>query len=356
MDFTNFIAGIDDHDRRLDKIIRTLIPKSAISSLYKAIRKGFIKVNNKKQDINYKVQKDDKISIANFLLKNQDENFNKTKISTENLTSNSTKNENNISQFSKNLKIPIETTKNIINEVFSNEHIRIINKPYDFSVHGKNGISTFIEELYKSEKHSESLAFRTGPLHRLDRKTTGLLAFSNSQQGAIWFSNAISRRIIHKYYIGLCQGKVLNQEKWCDNLVPLKNENSSFHIMKVTKKNCVEQNLLDTSVAITICTPLSYGKYQNQDVTLCQFQILTGKKHQIRCQSAFHGFPLLGDIAYGANKIQASQDIFLHAYKMFFPKNNSINLPEQITAPLPQKFQFFLSDLLINWNCELIIN
>ena len=36
-----------------------------------------------------------------------------------------------------------------------------------------------------------------------------------------------------------------------------------------------------------------------KEVTLVKFEIPTGRKHQIRAQSAFHGFPLLGDRAYG---------------------------------------------------------
>ena len=39
------------------------------------------------------------------------------------------------------------------------------------------------------------------------------------------------------------------------------------------------------------------------DVTFAQVQIKTGRMHQIRAQSALHNFPLLGDIAYNAKKI-----------------------------------------------------
>lgn len=322
MDFKDFTAGINDNNRRIDKIIRKMIPDSNISSLYSAIRKGLIRVNNKKCSVNYKVSEGDIISVAKFLIKESSEEIESQQQDTD---------------------ISIST-------VYSNKYVRIINKPYDVSVHGENGLSTIVENIYNSEIHSDSLSFKTGPLHRLDRKTTGLLTFSNSLAGAEWFSKAISDKKIQKFYIGICQGHLSSREIWTDYLIQ-DNSKSSFYRMKITQSEISEKNK-----AITIATPLSYGKYKNIPVTLCQFQILTGKKHQIRCQSSYHNIPLLGDTAYNGLKINESQDFFLHAYKMIFPKDNPIELPEEITAPVPMNFEKFLNVSLLNWNSRLIIN
>lgn len=321
MNFSDFYAGNDDQDRRLDKIIRKMIPENNISSLYSAIRKGLIKVNDKKQDINYKIKAGDKVSIASFLISEQ-----KNQTSSE----------------------PANSIHKEIETIFSNDYIRIINKPYDISVHGDNGLSEIIESMYKNEKHEDSLAFKTGPLHRLDRKTTGLLAFSNNQEGAKWFTKAISDKTIKKYYIGIVQGKIINCQEWTDNLIA-SDSNDSFYTMKVSTANSENR-------AITICIPLAYGNFQKNDVTLCQFQILTGKKHQIRCQSSFHGYPLLGDTAYGGIKLHEKQDMYLHAYRLMIPHDNPIGLPSELTAPVSHNFNKFLSDLLIKWDCKLIIN
>lgn len=327
MEFKDFFAKNDDEHRRLDRVIRKMTPKSNISSLYSAIRKGLIRVNDKKTDIAYKVQVNDKISIAAFLLEN-----NKVKVEFKSIES-----------VSKALKIDIDI-------IFQNENVKIINKPYDTNVHGENSLAESIEKLYKSENHEQSLSFLPGPCHRLDRKTTGLLCFSNSLKGAEWFTKNISEKTIRKFYIAVCLGHLETTEIWTDHLIPDETNSTSFYKMKIDEKNKEEKNL-----AKTICTPLAYGTYQKNPVTLCQFEILTGKKHQIRCQSAYHKIGILGDTAYGSFALHENQDFYLHAYKLFFPEDNPLDIPKELTAPIGKNLLNFLSLSLIKWDGSLII-
>ena len=93
--------------------------------------------------------------------------------------------------------------------------------------------------------------------------------------------------------------------------------------------------------AVTRVIPLGYGKHNKTDYTLAKFCIETGRTHQIRSQSALHGYPLLGDTAYGGTKIELIE-YFLHAYELYFPKNNPLALPEKIKAEVPKVFANFL--------------
>ena len=61
------------------------------------------------------------------------------------------------------------------------------------------------------------------------------------------------------------------------------------------------------------------------------------KTHQIRAQSSFHGYPLLGDTAYKAKKQNMEREYFLHAYELCFPPNE-LALPPKITCPLSKDF------------------
>lgn len=327
MDFVDFIAGNDDQGRRLDKVIRKMSKDSNISSLYSAIRKGLIKVNGKKADINVKIQLNDKISIAKFLLENQSIQVSKP-------------NENH----------ETKDTLPEFSEIFSNPYVRIINKPYNVNVHGPSSLSDAVIKVYNSEPHDSSLSFVPGPLHRLDKKTTGLITFSNSLKGAEWFSKNIQEKNIRKIYLGICEGTVTEKELYSDYIVDNSTGENNFYTMKIDNNNQLEKNL-----AQTVITPLANGTYKTRPVTLCQFEILTGKKHQIRCQSSFHHNPLLGDTAYGGTKITSAQDFYLHAYKMIFPKDNPIELPESITAEIPENFTKFLKVSLIKWDGKIII-
>ena len=62
MEFKDFFANTNDHNRSLEKIIRRILSNIPLSEIYKSNRKGFIRVNNKKVDLNTKINISDKIS------------------------------------------------------------------------------------------------------------------------------------------------------------------------------------------------------------------------------------------------------------------------------------------------------
>ena len=310
MDFVDFSVGKNDEDRRLDKVIRLFLKDAPLSQIYKLLRKGLIRVNQKKSDPDYRIQQNDVISIAEFLLENQE------------------KSEHQI----KKVELP--------QIIFQNEHLLILNKPYDIAVHGKESLAEQVQAFYesKNQQNNSSLSFKTGPLHRLDKKTTGLIAFSWSLEGARWFSENIKNHTIKKTYKTILQGHLQKEEIWEDFIEETHDNLSSFHTVKASSTS--SQNAKN---AYSIFTPISYGKYKGMDVTFAQVQIKTGRMHQIRAQSALHNFPLLGDIAYNAKKINETCDLFLHAAKLEFPQENPLNLPQELSAPLPIEFLEFLT-------------
>lgn len=115
MDFKDFPFGQDDNDRRLDKILRRFLPDHSLSEVYALIRKGLVRINGKKTKENYRITRGDILNIAEFLCQNISETSQK-----------------NLSEQSQN-KSKIDINKLI---VFKNEHLLILNKPYDIKVHG----------------------------------------------------------------------------------------------------------------------------------------------------------------------------------------------------------------------------
>ena len=311
MEFKDFTAGADDKDRRLDRILRVFLKEKSLGEIYKLLRKGLIKVNHKKAIPEYHVNSGDIISIAAFLFEENAEN--------------------------KGLHKQLQNHDKKTNEgqalsiIFENEHLLIIDKPYGQSVHGeKDGIHKAVLNYLESktgEKQAKSMSFRPGPLHRLDERTTGLLVFSKSLEGARWFSEGIKNHTIHKKYIGLAQGKLEKQEEWKDKLSDDEKSHGFY-----TVKNDEEKGAL----AETIARPLAYGNYKGQPVTLVEYQIKTGRKHQIRCQSALHKHPLLGDKAYGGRRLDdaAGMEFVLRAVELVFPEDNPLGLPDKIKSGL----------------------
>ena len=318
MDFKDFNAGPDDQGRRLDRVLRIFLSDKALPEIYKLLRKGLIKLNQKKAKPDSRVCEGDLISIAAFLLESSE------------------KNEAEESKEKSYISKPSASTLKII---FENDHLLIIDKPYDRSVHGKeDGLyKDVLAYLEKTPSKSSSLAFRPGPLHRLDRRTTGLLVFSKSMEGARWFSEGIKNHTISKRYYGLAQGKLSGPETWEDKLTsaPADSQTDGFYTVEESDQG---------QTAITIASPLAYGSLKGKPVTLVEYAIKTGRKHQIRAQSALHQHPLAGDTAYGAESLKGSglknpqREFFLQAFCLAFPKDNPLSLPQEIKIGLSPDF------------------
>ena len=311
MDFTDIKTGSDDYQRRLDKILKKIFKNHSLSEIYSFIRKGLVTVNGKKSKPEYKTESSDVLNIASFLLeKNQ----------------NSEKNENFI--------LPYKI-------IFQTPDLIFIEKPYDKKVHGeKSSIDSDIKKFFALTKDSSSISFTPGPLHRLDKKTTGIITFSWSLKGAKWFSKNISNHTIQKSYIAVIQGKLKSEEIWEDFInqgEKLKTEH--FYTVQISKQKISDK----FKKTVTHVIPLEHKKVFSNDITIVKFFIQTGRTHQIRCQSAFHGFPLLGDTAYGGKKIFSEREFFLHAEKLIFPKENPLNLPEELSSSYKKPLSDFLS-------------
>lgn len=305
MEFIEFEAKEDDDGRRLDKAAKRIFESKGIQpeNIFKLIRKTLIKLNNKKSSSENRIKSGDKIFIADFLLKENAASKNKTE---------------------KN-KTPKVHENFSVQTAFKNEHLWIINKQSGIEVQPSKNSSFCLADFVAQNTQSPSLSFRSGPLHRIDKFTTGLVAFSQSLQGAKWFSENIKNHIIKKTYLAIVE-----------NFLP---EN--------------EFTINDTIEEKTACTKvkkIAQGIFCGKEISLAKIQIETGRKHQIRIHCASRGFPLLGDKLYGGTKIPdgefSSCGFFLHAWKLEFPKDNPLLLPEEIRAEIPPLFKKFIENFL----------
>lgn len=330
MDFLQYTAGPDDTGRRLDKIIRKFLPETPMSEIFKYLRKGFIKLNGRKVEGSIHVDAGDVIQIAAFAVQNKTEG---------DVKANPCSLENEEQPYSTSLSLE---------DVFRNRYLRILNKPYDVPVHGKSDSGISLEEAVRKDysPQENSLSFTPGPLHRIDRKTTGLVVFSQNLIGAKLFSEMMQEHRFTKKYLAVLRGTLREKAIWQDQIddkpiaeSPTTRKNTtSFHTVKIVKSG--------GKTAVSKITPISHGVFQETPITLAEVQIETGRKHQIRAQCAFHGHPLLGDTAYGSPDYRTLQGHFLlHSWEMTFPEHNPLDLPPRVIAPLP----IFLTDFIENY-------
>lgn len=342
MDFLDFTADENDAGRRIDKIVRRLMPDHSLGMIYKYFRKGLVRKNKGKTIPESKIVAGDIINIAAFLL-------------------NSDSNSSSAQPQQPQQQPVLQQLPSLGPDLFLNQHVRIINKPYDLPVQGGKNISLSLDKIICQEYLQmqqekgipASLSFRPGPLHRLDRKTTGVLVFSQSLLGAQWFSQAMQEHSICKEYLALVEGSLQKEQLWQEEIA-----RQSQH----TPQGFVQSHISSQGKkAHTIARPLAWGSYFGKPVTLLHLEISTGRTHQIRLHCSHHGFPLLGDTAYGGHAITSSntkhktggrssqtqghgeQEFFLHAWKMRFPPENPLQLPSFVQAPLSENFRNMLA-------------
>ena len=283
-------AGVNDHNRRLDRILRKTLPDCSLSLIHRLLRQGKVLVNGVPAGPNEHIQSGSEIQVE--------------------LSVNSPcRKVNDIGPVSSDLLPEI---------LWRGSGIIIFNKPSGLQTHGRHSLDSLVT-AYLAGVLPPSLSFKPGPLHRLDKQTSGAIAFSESIEGARLFSRLLQERKLLKTYLAIVEGNISGEKVWQDTLV----RDRSVQKTKVTES-------IDAKDAFTKIKSIA----SNTRYSLVEAVITTGRTHQIRAQAAAHGHPLAGDRKYGGHGLNG---FFLHAWKMEF--GDSVDFPRLIIAPLPELFQ-----------------
>jgi 23S rRNA pseudouridine955/2504/2580 synthase len=214
-------------------------------------------------------------------------------------------------------------------------HLLFVNKPPGISTHGKNSLDE-MAAAYLRGKIEASLSFRPGPLHRLDRETSGVITFSKSLTGARDFSCALRSGRIQKTYIAILEGRLEQAETWADMLAYDGATRRSYFPPELPptggrhKAGSVGEGSGAAKPALTTVKPLAVRGGR----TLALIKIDTGRTHQIRAQAALRGFPLEGDTKYGGKRrVRKAGEpaFFLHALCLELPPE-----PPSATSQAPE--------------------
>lgn len=294
---TKRVLGVNDAGKRIDRVLRQFLPAVPLSALYKMIRRKQICLNDVPVRPGVSGKEGDVLSFPSELLSGEKPEPGEGRDSSE---------ESGRRESSEFILKP--------EILFENEDILAVNKPAGILTHGKDSLETAVTR-YLAGRVSESLSFRPGPLHRLDRNTSGTVVFSVSLRGARQFSRLLQEGRLRKFYLALLDGVPEEPFFWDDLLVYDHRRRKSFltgsHAERGAeeKRNQKERGRSRPGKrALSRMVPLCSLKTRKKTLALVTIQ--TGRTHQIRAQSAFHGFPLCGDKKYGR---PAGHPYFLHA-------------------------------------------
>jgi 23S rRNA pseudouridine955/2504/2580 synthase len=327
-------ASKDDNGRRLDRILRKALPELSLSLIHRLLRQKKILVDNKPATPNHRIEQGMVIKV-NAPATHISEQVNKTIVNHKYKQVNG-----------KTLRLQPPTTdpRSPVPILWQGSGIIVFNKPQGLSTHGPQSLDSIVSAWLAAGGAGplpRSLSFKPGPLHRLDKPTSGVIAFSQTLEGAKLFSTLLRERKLEKTYIAIVEGNIEQEESWQDTLTHDKNAHKTFVKTKPQGGKATYPNprprTPDPKEALTTIKPLaSNGKY-----SLIEARINTGRHHQIRAQAASHGHPLAGDIKYSGKQLPGQSrggGFFLHAWKIRFTECPN-GFPQEIIAPLPEEFQ-----------------
>ncbi|MFR4948154.1 RluA family pseudouridine synthase [Thomasclavelia spiroformis] len=307
----------NDSNQRIDKYIKKLLVNAPTNFIYKMFRKKDIKVNGKKVNEKYILKNNDVVEM--FLYEDKFKEFTATK--------------------------DIYNVKKTFKVLYEDNHVLIVYKPAGLLVHeDKNeSVNTLTNQVlsYLANKNELDLSrentFMPGPVHRLDRNTSGIVIFGKTLVALQVLNEMIKQRhCIEKSYLTICKGKV-NQKR-----------NLKGYIVKLDDQAQVKLVSKDYPGALTMETIVKPVKYNN-DYSKVEVTLVTGRMHQIRVHLSSIDHPIIGDRKYGdfeLNKFVKKEfglnHQLLHAYKIRFVKSFGILAylqDKEIVCPVPKLFE-----------------
>jgi pseudouridine synthase/RluA family pseudouridine synthase len=159
--------------------------------------------------------------------------------------------------------------------------------------------------------------------HRLDLWTSGVVLFARSERGSAALDQLFKTRAIRKIYCGLCTAPPPRPGGRLENFLKRERIAGKDRMVAVRsggQKAISDYRLLD----------------KRGDRYLLEFELVTGRMHQIRAQAAAAGFPLVGDALYGRPDPGLPGQL-LHASRLEFDDPIS-KRHLVIEAPLPDSF------------------
>lgn len=334
--------GSNEAGQRLDKLLAKVLNQAPNGFIYKMLRKKNIKLNQKRAEGKEILQSGDQVQI--YLSDETFDKFHRDKAVLENFQK---------EHFSKNNPSLKELNPRAV--LYQDDHIMILNKPAGvLSQKAKPEDDSMNEQMLRyllergTIRREQLDTFTPSVCNRLDRNTSGILLAGVSLKGSQELSRMLKERSLDKYYLALISGTMTESMEVTAYL----QKDASTNRVNITRQPGVGSMQIETHYK-----PL----FWNEEYTLLEVKLITGKSHQIRAHLAYLGYPVAGDAKYGnpvRNREFRSQfriqNQFLHAYRVVFPEITGelgYLSHREWKAPLPGKCRDALEEL---WGIERI--
>jgi tRNA pseudouridine65 synthase len=225
----------------------------------------------------------------------------------------------------------------LLDILYRDEYLIAINKPHGLLVH-RSSIAADVEE-FALQMLRDQIGVKVNPVHRIDRKTGGVLLFAFDKTVEIAMQQQFMENKAGKKYLAIVRGHTPDSEE-ID--YPLRKENGT------------EQNALTAYTTLKRAElEVPFGKHATSRYSLVEVIPQTGRMHQIRKHMSHIFHPIIGDRTHGCNKQNKlfkdqweMTTMLLHASQLNFTHPISHQLVN-IDAPLQDEFKRVMQ--LMNW-------
>lgn len=284
-----FTAGKNDAGKRLDRFILQVTHGLPSSLLYKWFRKKRVKVNGKRGEAAYRLFEGDVIDlyIADefFEPTPEDEAF---------------------------LKVAGD-----VKVLYEDAHILLADKPVGLLTHSdeRESVHTLIANiqayLYKKGEWDPAAehVFAPALCNRIDRNTGGIVIAAKTAESLRILNEKIKAHELEKKYLCVVLGRLQDPSGELKRYLLKDEEKNKVAVFRTPHPGAKE--------AVTRYRVLAY----ENDLSLLEVALLTGRTHQIRATFADLGHPLLGDGKYGVNRVNLAHGMTtqaLYSYQLTF--------------------------------------
>ena len=222
--------------------------------------------------------------------------------------------------------------------IYQDNYCLLVTKPNNVLVHHAHHSRNKIEEESLIQLIENQFGKRYYPIHRLDRKTSGIILLASKREYVASFQALFTNNEIQKIYYGVVRGfsqdnKIINS--------PVKGRDALVYREAETHLNCLDKIELNIPVK----------PYDSSRYSLVELRPKTGRMHQLRIHMNKVSTPLINDAKYGDKnhdlmytKQFGWKNLFLHAGSLEFIHpftNKKLILKSSFSEDWVQLFQEF---------------
>ncbi len=204
--------------------------------------------------------------------------------------------------------------------VYEDNHVIVVIKPHNIPSQedesGDKDMLNMVKEYIKVKYNKPGNVY-VGLVHRLDRPTGGLMVFAKTSKAASRLAEQMKDGRFSKKYLTVLEGCPTDRRKKQINYLKKDEKTNIVKIVPMGEEGAKRAELIYNIVEV------------ENNLSLAEIELLTGRSHQIRVQMASLRTPVFGDIKYGSknsNTNTKTDNLALWAYKLTFEHPTTKNV------------------------------